>query len=138
MTRAPSKMQTAPADAVALRRRDAFGRRLGPFEIAPQQVSLLGHAFTPFVNHLLDRERGRAGVAGHRLRVDSQETADGGVDSQVVGSAQRLGFLRATLLGSSSGATFPRARQRQSSAEQGGHERFSRTEAHIALSLERN
>ena len=59
---------------------------LGPFEIAPQQVSLLGHAFTPFVNHLLDRERGRAGIAGHRLRVDSQETADGGVDSQVVGS----------------------------------------------------
>lgn len=44
---------------------------LGPFDVSGEQVERLRTAFTVFVNGLLDRERARAGLAGHELRTDS-------------------------------------------------------------------
>lgn len=55
---------------------------LGPFDVSAEQVERLSDAFTEFVNRLLSVETARAGLAGYKLKVTSDDNiADGGVDA---------------------------------------------------------
>ncbi len=55
---------------------------LGPFDITPKRIEDLDVRFTPFVNRLLDLEVRAAGLQGHHLSINYNETTpDGGVDA---------------------------------------------------------
>ncbi len=57
---------------------------LGPFEIAPEDVALLGTGFTDAVNRLLQAEAHATEMAGSSLLLNRVETIpDGGVDAEI-------------------------------------------------------
>ncbi len=57
---------------------------LGPFEIAPEDVALLGTGFTDAVNRLLQAEARATEMAGSSLLLNRVETIpDGGVDAEI-------------------------------------------------------
>ncbi len=57
---------------------------VGPFEIAPENVALLGTGFTDAINRLLQAEAAATGMAGSSLVLNRVETIpDGGVDAEI-------------------------------------------------------
>lgn len=57
---------------------------IGPFQVTGEQIERLASSFVQVINELLTLEARDAGMRGHQLRLDTRETADGGVDAEVL------------------------------------------------------